>query len=96
VKILKVKRIEGCLEGTNVRDVLLDLPVNIDFLHFLETYGKLNLKTEMKKPYYVFIVRGKYTIKGSVGNKTFRLILPQDGDYNYISEISEFIGRYTS
>ena len=93
MKIVKVKKIEGCLEGTNVRDILFDLEITKDFIEFLGDHGKLVYNPEMEKPFFRVIVRGKYTLKGSQGNKSIRVILPENSE-GLIEELTAYISSY--
>lgn len=95
MKVEGVKRIDGCLEGRNVWDFLFDEPVEKDFIDYLADLGKLVYQGQMEKPFYTVIVRGKYTIKGSEGNKTFRVILPEDADLIALEEIKKHSQKYS-
>ena len=73
MKVKKIKKIEDCLEGTNVRDFLLDGFLNKKFIDYLGKLGKYIYNDEFAKPFFKVIVRGKYTIKGARGIKHFAL-----------------------
>ena len=94
MKVLKIKTIGDCLEGTNVRDLLFDSEITEDFVFYLKPLGKLVYNTSFDKPFFRLIVRGKYTLKGSVGNKTLRVLLPTDADDAFIREFSAFVEGY--
>lgn len=94
MKLIHIKIIEGCLEGTNVRDALFSEPVNASFIKFLGNLGKLIYKENMEKPFFKVIVRGKYTLKGSVGNKTVRIILPELSG-NIIKSFRNYVDDYS-
>ena len=94
MKIIKIKNIEGCLEGTNVKDVLYDKKVTQDFISYLSKLGKLIYNDSFEKPFYRIIVKGKYTLKGSETNKTSRVILPEEADGEYIQELKDYIKHY--
>ena len=94
MKIIRQKKIEGCLEGTNVRDLMFDDRITRDFILYLGNLGKLLFTEIIKKPFFRIIVRGKYTLKGSQGNKTIRVLLPENANDNLIDELKEYISSY--
>ena len=67
--------IEGCLDGKNVHDAYLNEYVDEKFAAYLSILGRYSLYNEFDKPLYRVIVKSKYTIKGSLGNNYFRIIL---------------------
>lgn len=97
MKIIKIKKIEGCLEGTNVRDILFDIVVSKEFILYLSNFGKLIYQDSFEKPFYKVILKttaGTYSIKGSQGNKTARLLLPDSNDAEIIEEIKKIVKEY--
>lgn len=88
------KKIEGCLEGTNVYDILFDCISDKKFIEYLSVLGPLSFNDQMAKPYYRIINKGKYTIRGSVGNHTIRVTLPEDSPKETIEEIISLINNY--
>jgi len=90
-----IKKIDGCLEGRNVWDFLLDKEITKAFIDYLGTNGKLIYQEQMKKPFFTVIVRGRYTIKGSETNHSFRVILPEDADIERLDEIETYIYKYS-
>jgi hypothetical protein len=91
VKVLGHKKVEGCLEGTNVYDIFLKENIDENFITFLSNFGKLIQNNEIENPFFKIIVKGKYTIKGSIGNKSVRILLP-DSNYNeLLTELIELL-----
>lgn len=93
MKVINYKQIEDCLEGTNIRDLLLDEPVTKEFVEKLGKLGKLILNETMEKPFFKIIVRSKYTIKGSIGNNSIRVMLPDNAEFEMMQEIINFINE---
>lgn len=94
MKLVKVKNIDDCLEGRNVRDFLFDEHLDRDFVEYMGQLGKLLLYDELSKPFFKIIVRGKYTLKGSLPNKTLRVLLPDDSGDLYLDELVKHIEGY--
>ncbi len=96
MEVLGVKKVEGCLEGTNVRDIFLDEAIEDRFINFLSQFGKLVINSEIEKPFFKIIVKGQYTLKGSSANKSLRVILPENAGEELIANIIKNIDSYNS
>ncbi|TAL69316.1 MAG: hypothetical protein EPN82_07175 [Bacteroidetes bacterium] len=94
MKVLRVKNINDCFESTNVRDAIVDAPISKSFIDYLGKLGKLIYEASLEKPYFKVIVRAKYTIKGSQGNKTIRMMFPENAGDMYVDEIVEYINQF--
>lgn len=94
MKILEIKKVENCMEGKNVRDFYFDCKISKDFVGYLSALGKMVFHNFNPRPFFTLIVKGKYTFKGSIGNTTARLLLPDDTGDLYIDELSDFIQNY--
>lgn len=78
MKIIDIKDVEGCLEGTNVKDLLLDAEIDKEYILGLEDKGKLVYNDRLERPFFKLIVRGKFTLKGVQGKNTMRAVLPNE------------------
>jgi hypothetical protein len=94
MKLMYFEYIEGCLDGKNVHDAYLNEYVDEKFAAYLSILGRYSLYNEFDKPFYRVIVKSKYTIKGSLGNNYFRIILPDDELISYLDEIKIHINNY--
>lgn len=94
MKVMYFEYEEGCLEGRNVHSAFLDSLINREFIEYLGKLGKLSYITDMNKPVFRVIVRGKYTLKGNEGDDRFMIILPEGDDISPLNEIKEFISVY--
>ncbi|MDQ1266539.1 MAG: hypothetical protein QG635_1691 [Bacteroidota bacterium] len=90
-KVVKTKKVEGCLEGSNAYDIMLDNPVEKKLIDKLGELGKLIYISSFDKPFYRVIARGKYTLKGVETNKTFRVLLPDSSGQETLNEIIRYI-----
>ena len=91
MKVIDNKRVEGCYGGHNVWDILFDDKIDKELIDYIGKLGKLVYQGRMKKPFFKVIVRGKYTIKGSQGNNSVRVTLPEKDDPIILEEIKEYI-----
>ena len=94
MKVLKVKKVEDCLEATNVRDIILSRQMDKRFIFYLGQLGKLVYNDNFDKPFFSIIVRGKYTLKGAETNKIIRVMLPEEAGDEMIPGIKNFIETY--
>ncbi|MFH1049967.1 MAG: hypothetical protein V1779_03440 [bacterium] len=94
MKIIKQKKIEGCLEGANVKDIKLDGKITKELVLHLGQLGKLIFTDDLEKPFFRVIVRGQFTMKGSLGNRTIRLLMPLTGEEEFIKSLSEHLGKF--
>jgi hypothetical protein len=94
MKVIHVKNIQDCFESTNVRDAILDKTITKEFIDYLGKLGRLIYETSLAKPYFKVIVRAKYSFKGSQGNKTIRILLPENASDEYVDELVKYIEKY--
>lgn len=93
MKIKLIKKVEGCLEGTNVYDLFTSDPITRDFLESFDDETKLKISTPadgVDKAFYRLIFPGKITLKGALGISSMRCILPTE---NLQENLREFIAK---
>lgn len=94
MKVVKIKKVDDCYESNNTVDFLLSGEITKEFVEHLGTLGKLLFFEDFDIPYFKVIVKGEYTIKGALGKRTIRILLPEDvEDYpldNLIQHIENF------
>ena len=94
MKIVSVKNVDDCLEASNVRDFYFNTKISKKFIDYLSVLGKFIYADEFEKPYFKVIVKGKYTIKGALGNKIIRMLLPEQNGDKYVDELISYINDY--
>ncbi|MBM2816112.1 MAG: hypothetical protein HW421_2874 [Ignavibacteria bacterium] len=95
MKVIQEKKIEGCLEGNNVWDLLLDDVITKEIIFYLGKKGKLLYIDSFEKPYFRIIVRSKYTVKGTQSNKSIRVFLPDNQNINLLDDLKSYIAEYS-
>ncbi len=93
MEIQSYKQIQDCLQGKNVWDIYLDTIINEQFIASLKQLGKVVVQNFNAKPFFTLIVHGKYTLKGSIGNRSIRLILPDSAERKIPEELIDFIEK---
>ncbi|MGE5480434.1 MAG: hypothetical protein ACM3U1_08420 [Chloroflexota bacterium] len=99
MKIVKVKEAEGCLESTNAKDLLFDGAITEELVRALAEFsgGKLIIRRELAKPFFRILARGKFTLQGSLSNKTARLYLPENSTgEDELSFLYELLTKYSA
>jgi hypothetical protein len=95
MKVIKEKKIEGCLEGTYIYELLLDNPLTKTFIQYLGALGKFIYQDTLEKPFFKVIVRGEMTIKGSQGAKSFRIVFGSPEVREELNKLIYYIEKYT-
>lgn len=91
MKIISINKVDDCLEATNVRDFYFSRKITKPFIDYLSTLGKFLYADGFDKPFFKVMVRGKYTVKGALGNKIIRVLLPDNGGDKFIEELKQYI-----
>lgn len=94
MNVIGIKRILGCLDAENVKELTLDSEITKEFVEYLAQLGKLIYQAELEKPFFKVIVRAKYTIKGSLANNTIRIYLPNQNSEEYLKEFVDYINKF--
>jgi hypothetical protein len=70
VRIVKSLQSKVCVDGSFMKEYMLDEPVTGGFLVFLERFGTVRLLEHLKKPYFSFEKEHFISVKGFVGDST--------------------------
>lgn len=68
MRILKSVQTKVCIDGSLMKEYILDEPLTESFLRFLEQFGTVRLLEQIKKPYFSFEKEHFISIKGFVGD----------------------------
>jgi len=68
VRILKSVQTKVCVDGSLMKEYVLDEPLTQGFLKFLEQFGTVRYLEQLKKPYFSFEKERFISIKGFVGD----------------------------
>ena len=67
VRIVKSVQSKVCVDGSLMKEYVLDEPLTEGFLKFLENFGKVRFLDNLKKPYFSFEKEQFISIKGFIG-----------------------------
>lgn len=68
VRIVKSVQTKTCVDGSLMKEYLLDKPLTEGFLKFLERFGTVRLLEQLKRPYFSFEKDRFISIKGFIGD----------------------------
>ncbi|MGD0535546.1 MAG: hypothetical protein ABR999_08955 [Methanoregula sp.] len=68
MRILKSIQTKVCVDGSLMKEYVLDEPLTEGFLKFLEKFGTVRSLEQLKKPYFSFEKEQFISIKGFVGD----------------------------
>jgi hypothetical protein len=68
MRILKSLQTKVCVDGSLMKEYVLDEPLTEGFLHFLTHFGTVRHFEQLKKPYFSFEKELFISIKGFVGD----------------------------
>lgn len=70
MRIVKSVQTKVCVDGSLMKEYVLDEPLNGGFLKFLENFGTVRSLEQLKRPYFSFEKEQFISIKGFVGDCT--------------------------
>jgi len=70
MRVLKSLQTKVCVDGSLMKEFVLDEPPGEDFLHFLALFGTVRRLDHLKKPYFSFDKEHFISVKGFVGDTT--------------------------
>ncbi|HPI19479.1 MAG TPA: hypothetical protein PKY56_03840 [Candidatus Kapabacteria bacterium] len=94
MQIIHIKKVLGCLESFNAKDVFFEKEIKAEFVEHLGKLGKLIHLKELEKPFFKVIVKGKYTIKGSETNNSMRIVFSNTHFEDDLEKIIDYVKRF--
>ena len=70
MQILKTNKFKRCVDGTVLKEYLVDAEVTRETLSYFEDYGKVKILENLKQPFFSFLKDEYFSIKGMVGDQT--------------------------
>jgi len=87
MKIIDVKHIEDCFDGSFIKELLFDESISESFIKSIGKFGKLSYFKDFARPFYKIVFRDNFYIKGVEGNNTARVLLQAPSDMEYLNEL---------
>ena len=70
MRIVRSVQSKVCVDGSLLKEYLLDEPLTEEFLTFLKHFGSVRLLPQMKMPYFSYEKEDFISIKGFMGDPT--------------------------
>jgi hypothetical protein len=70
MRIVKSVQTKVCIDGSLMKEFILDEPLSESFFTFLENFGTLTRRDHLRKPYFSFEKPEFISIKGFVGDSS--------------------------
>ena len=86
MRILTSVQTKVCVDGSLMKEYVLDTPLTEDFLKFLDNFGTVRFLEHLKKPYFSFEKELFISIKGFVGDRNVEV--------RYKKEFQDLVGDY--
>jgi hypothetical protein len=86
MRILKSVQTKLCVDGSLMKEYILDEPLTGGFLTFLEQFGRVRSLEQLKKPYFSFEKDQFISVKGFVGDSSVEV--------RYRKEFQDLVGDY--
>jgi len=86
VRIIKSIQTKVCVDGSLMKEYVLDEPLTEGFIQFLGQSGKVRYLDSLKKPYFSFEKEQFISVKGFVGDESVEV--------RYKKEFQDLIGDY--
>lgn len=86
VRIVKSIQTKVCVDGSLMKEYVLDEPLTDSFLKFLENFGTVRYLDHLRKPYFSFEKELFISIKGFTGDSTVEV--------RYKKEFQDLTGDY--
>ncbi len=95
MKVVEIKILEDCFDGTSMREILLDQPITSDFIKYFEHIARLQYFPDFARPFFKADNKEHFSVKGIEGNCTLRAVLVPDIDNNcaYLTKFIENFGK---
>ena len=89
MRIVKSVQTKVCVDGSLMKEFVLDEPLTAEFLEFLKSFGIVKLYPHLKRPYFSFEQEHFISIKGFVGDTNVEVrnrkeFLDLTGDYFHL------------
>ena len=68
MRIVKSVQTKVCVDGSLMKEFVLDEPLTLDFLRFLESFGTVKQYPHLRRPYFSFEQEHFISIKGFEGD----------------------------
>ena len=91
MKVIEIKDIEDCFDGSFIRELLLDENTDKNFIQSLSQFGQLRYFPDFARPFFKVLVPKVAEFKGVEGNNTIRLLLYDENAKKWMNKFVNWI-----
>ena len=91
MKVVDIKDIEDCFDGSFIKELLLDDEMNKDFVKSLAELGELKYFADFSRPFFKLRVGKQAELKGVEGNRTLRVLLYSEKGKVWLDSLIDWI-----
>jgi hypothetical protein len=77
MKIIKVKKVEDCFDGSVIFEYFFDKKIDENLMRNLARSGTLDFFPEFKRPFFKIMTVNGLQIKGIIGDQNFEVVFPR-------------------
>jgi hypothetical protein len=92
MKILSVKHLEDCFDGSFINEVLFDDKIDEHFILRMGILGQLKYYKDFPLPFFKINISSKFEIKGVEGKQSIRVHLKKPKEFN-LHDVIDLITR---
>jgi hypothetical protein len=74
MKVIAVKHIEDCFDGSYIHEILFDAQITRGFIEALRPVSQLQYYPTFARPFFKALFGGRFTLKGVEGNRSARIL----------------------
>jgi hypothetical protein len=93
VKVVEVKHVEDCFDGSLIKEFLLSEEIRKDFIFVLGRNGTVQYLDSFARPFFKIRVKGTFDVKGIEGNTTMRVHLKNPDGFS-IDDFMRLVEEY--
>jgi hypothetical protein len=91
MKIVGVRHIEDCFDGSYIHEILFDADITAAFIRSLGTEGQLQYYPNFARPFFKAMFQDRFTLKGVEGNRTVRVLSYEKDLERTLTHLSQLI-----
>lgn len=94
--VKNVKKLEDCIDGSMIYDIVLRHPIDLPFISFLQTRAQLDYYPDFPRPLFRGEISGLSQITGCLGADSFRAVLYRNDPERNLSQLIDMLEGFRS
>jgi hypothetical protein len=89
MKIIEIKKLEDCFNGSYIKELYFDGPVTRDNIVSLKDKGELKYFPKFARPFFSFEIEDLLNVKGVEGNWSVRIWIKSEKAIEFFQKMIE-------